>query len=45
MRDAHVTQITPYRVAHHEKHVVHLIYKTRGFEKATDVKLIDNHIE
>lgn len=39
-----VMQITPYRVAYHEKHVVHLIYKTRGLEKATDVKLIDNLI-
>ena len=39
-----VIQITPYRVAHYEKHVVHLIYKTRGLEKAADVKLIDNPI-
>jgi hypothetical protein len=39
-----VMQITPYRVAYHEKHVVHLIYKTRRLEKAPDVKLIDNLI-
>ena len=38
-------QITRNQVAHHEKHVVHLIYKTRGLEKATDVKLIENLIE
>lgn len=40
-----VMQITRNQVAHHEKHVVHLIYKTRGLEKATDVKLIENLIE
>ena len=40
-----VMQITRNRVAYHEKHVVHLIYKTRGLEKATDVKLIENLIE
>lgn len=39
-----VMQITRNRVAYHEKHVVHLIYKTRRLEKATDVKLIDNPI-
>lgn len=39
-----VTWITRNRVAYHEKHVVHLIYKTRRLEKATDVKLIDNPI-
>ena len=44
MAPSSVMQITPYRVAYHEKHVVHLIYKTRRLEKATDVKLIDNLI-
>lgn len=39
-----VMQITRIRVAYHEKHVVHLIYKTRRLEKATDAKLIDNLI-
>ena len=39
-----VIQITPYRVTHYEKHVVHLIYKTRRIEKAADVKLIENSI-
>ena len=39
-----VMQITPHRVAYHEKHVVHLTYKTRRLEKATDVKLIENSI-
>ena len=39
-----VTQITQNRVAYHEKHVVHLMYKMRGLEKVTDAKLIDNHI-
>ena len=40
-----VTRITQNRVANHEKHVVHLIYKTRGLEKVPDVKLIENLIE
>ena len=40
-----VVQVTQNRVAYHEKHVVHLIYKTRRLEKATDVKLIENCIE
>jgi len=39
-----VTQITQNRVAHHKKHVVHFMYKTRGLEKVTDVKLIENQI-
>ena len=42
--DPVVTQITQNRVVRHEKHVVHLIYKTRGLEKVTDAKLIDNLI-
>lgn len=39
-----VTQITQNRVAHHKKHVVHFMHKTRGLEKVTDVKLIENQI-
>lgn len=39
-----VVQVTQNRVAYHEKHVVHLIYRVWGLEKVTDAKLIDNHI-
>ena len=40
-----VAQITRNQVAYRKKHVVHLIYKTRGLEKVTDAKLIENLIE
>lgn len=40
-----VMQVTQNRVAYHEKHVVHLMYKARGLEKVTDAKLIENLIE
>lgn len=39
-----VTQIIQNQVAYHEKHVVHLIYKTRGLKEVASVKLIENSI-